>query len=128
VPFFVHGRGLPEIVSRAGTFGKRVMPADAAGEDRFASDSYWWLFRELMDRVKGHPVASLPGLYPTRNRVVRARFDALEAAFDRATPEVVQQAQAAGEPDAAAILDAFTQRCVEQVLAALEELLATFDS
>jgi hypothetical protein len=60
--------------------------------------------------------------------VVRARFDALEAAFDRATPEVVQQAQAAGEPDAAAILDAFTQRCVEQVLAALEELLATFDS
>src|SRR5262249_42812665 len=30
VPFFVHGGALPEIVSSAGTFGKRVAPPDRA--------------------------------------------------------------------------------------------------
>lgn len=124
VPFFVHGRGLPEIVSRAGSFGKRVMAADAAGEDGFAPDSYWWLFRELLDRVKGQAMGSLPGCYAARNPPVRARFDALEAAFEAETPGVLAAAQAAPAAQAAALLDAFTQRCVAQVVAALEELLA----
>ncbi len=127
VPFFVHGSHLPAIVSTAGTFGKRVMPADVAGEDGFSEQSYWWLFRELIDQVKGHPVACLPSLYSTRNPIVRAQFDALEQAFEAETAGVMQEAVAAKHPDAAAaILDDFTQRCVDQVLAALHELLARF--
>jgi secernin len=123
VPFFVHGSKLPEVVTRAGGFGKRTAPADAAVPDTFAADSYWWLFRELMDRVKGHPIGSLPGLYPARNRAVRAKFDALEQEFEAATPDVVQQA--AAHPDAcASILDEFSGRCVGRVLAAVQEFLA----
>jgi secernin len=125
VPFFVHGSKLPAIVSNAGTFGKHVVAADAAGEDLFAADSYWWLFRELMDRVKGHPITSLPGMYPARNRLVRARFDALEREFEAATPGVVRQALAAEHPAGrAAILNDFTEGCVAKVLAVLHELLA----
>lgn len=127
VPFFVHGRKLPEIVSTAGTFGKRVMPADVAGEDKFSAHSYWWLFRELMDRVKGHPITALPGFYPARNQVVRRKFDLLEEEFAAETPVVISAALAATVPDAtAALLDDFTGRCVQKVLSVLEELLADF--
>jgi secernin len=127
VPFFVHGSCLPAIVSRAGSFGKRVVPADAATEDTFSPESYWWLFRALMDHVKGDPAGSVPGLYPARNRVVRARFDALEQAFAAETPAVMAQALAAqSSAAAAAILDEFTQRCVGQVVTSLRELLDEF--
>jgi secernin len=127
VPFFVHGRKLPDIVTHAGTFGKRVVPADAAGQDTFSADSYWWLFRDLMDRVKGHPTTSLPGFYPARNGAVRARFDALEQEFEAAIVAVVSQAVAAENPQAtAAILDKFTSHCVDKVLTVLQELLSHF--
>lgn len=127
VPFFVHGNSLPEIVANAGVFGKRVVPADRASEDTFSASSYWWLFRELMDRVKGDAVAALPGLYPVRNRAVRAKFDALEQEFEAEVAEVMREAVAAQHPNTtASILDDFSQRCVGKVLTALQELLSIF--
>jgi secernin len=127
VPFFVHGSQLPAIVTAAGAFGKRVHAADVAVEDTFSERSYWWLFRELMDRVKGHPITSLPGLYPARNQLVRARFDALEQEFEAETQNVVRQALAAEHPEAhAAILDEFSRRCVDKVHTVLQELLPGF--
>jgi secernin len=125
VPFFVHGRHLPDIVTNPGTFGKRVMSAEAAGEDTFSEDSYWWLFRELMDRVKGHPIATLPGFYPARNQVVRIKFDALEQEFEAETTAIVEQALAAEHAGTtASTLDDFSQRCVSKVLIVLQELLS----
>jgi secernin len=121
VPFFVRGTRLPPIVSRAGTAGKRTVAPQLAPTDTWAPDSYWWLFRELMDRVKGDAVGSLPGYYAARNRLARERFDPLEQAFAAETSEVLERYAASGD---AAILDAFTERCVEQVTAALRELLA----
>lgn len=127
VPFFVHGSNLPGIVTNPGTFGKRVTPADAASEDTFSARSYWWLFRELMDRVKGHATTSLPGMYPTHNRAVRVKFDALEQEFEAETAEVMRQALAEENSDrTAAILDEFSRRCVGKVLMALQELFSTF--
>ena len=127
VPFFVHGSQLPAIVSSTGAFGKRVVAPHVAVEDTFSPDSYWWLFRELLDRVKGNPTASVPGLYPVRNQLVRARFDALEQEFEAQTPSVVQEALAV-DPGAvrAAVLDDFTARCVHKVHAELRELLSAF--
>src|SRR5688572_23350416 len=95
VPFFVHGSNLPPLVSNAGTFGKQVAPPPATPEDQFSPNSYWWLFKELGDRVKGTSLESRPGYYPPRNRRVRARFDALEQEFAEVLPEVLQTAQAA---------------------------------
>jgi secernin len=130
VPFFVHGSALPEVVSRAGTFGKRVVAPDRAREDAFSSDSYWWLFRRLMDVVKGDSLHSIPGCYRAGNQLVREQFDAIEQSFLAETPGVVQQAAAMMETDrpaAAAILDAFSARCLETTMVALKQLLAALD-
>jgi len=131
VPFFVHGSALPEIVSRAGTFGKRVVAPDQAPEDEFSAASYWWLFRRLMDAVKGDPVRSLPDHYLLRNRVVRARFDPVEQAFMTEAPKVAAKAAGLMGTDraaAAGLLDAFTSKCLQASVMALKDLLATFDS
>jgi secernin len=122
VPFFVHGDRLPAVVSTAGTFGKQVCPAPEAATDEFSAESYWWLFRRLNDAVKGDPVHSIPGFYPARNRLVRARFDALEQEFKAQLPDVLSAAQALGKADPRALND-FTAACVERVTAALTELL-----
>ena len=126
VPFFVHGGQLPAIVSRAGTFGKRVVPPHEAVHDEFAPDSYWWLFRALNDAVKGNAIESVPGCYPARNPIVRARFNALEQDFAAQLPDMVNQALASGEVDSAK-LGSFTVACVQRVLEALHGLLTDFE-
>jgi secernin len=120
VPFFVHGGGLPAMVSRTGTAGKHTAAPNKAAIDAYAPDSYWWLFRELIDQVKGDPVGSLPGYYARRNHIVRARFDPLEQAFAAALPAVIDAYAAGRDPS---VLDSFTERCVAEVVAALHELL-----
>jgi secernin len=128
VPFFVHGGRLPEMVSRAGTgqsAGKQVVAPPEAQPDTFSPDSYWWLFRRLMDHVKGDPVNSLPGHYPRRNSRVRAAFDPLEREFEAEVPDVMRKAVKIREtdPDAAAhVLDEFSERCVNKVVAAVHAL------
>ena len=83
-----------------------------------------------MDNVKGDPVNSLPGHYPDRNREVRAAFDMLEREFEVEVPDVMQKAIGMRETDheaAAHILDAFSERCVDKVVAATRDLLKEFN-
>ncbi|HXF61416.1 MAG TPA: C69 family dipeptidase [Caldilineaceae bacterium] len=130
VPFFVHGSALPPIVSAAGSFGKQVAAPQTVPQDTYSPDSYWWLFRELLDCTKGAVTGSRPGYYPKRNALVRARFDALECEFEAALPAVLQRAARLRHtaPEAMAReLDRFSAACVEQVVAALHELLDAFE-
>jgi secernin len=120
VPFFVHGSRLPAIVSQAGAAGKRMVPPHMATADTFAPTSYWWLFRQLIDNVKGDSIAARPAYYSLRNQLVRARFDELEQEFAAEAPEVVGRYAESGDPH---ILDGFTERCVERVAAALHDML-----
>jgi secernin len=120
VPFFVHGSQLPAIVSQAGALGKRVVAPHSVDADSFAPQSYWWLFRQLNDLVKGHPVKALPGAYLARNQLVRARFDPLEQAFAAELPEVLGSYTGSGDPN---ILDDFMARCVERVVSTLHGML-----
>ena len=129
VPFFPHSSQLPEVVSMAGQMGNKVIPADQAGEDSFSPTSYWWLFEQLNERVKGDRVKSLPGWYNERNPQVRERFDALEQAFEAQLPSVMQKAVGLKESNPsgmAKVLDDFSAACVAQVLAALEEMFNKF--
>ena len=129
VPFFVHGNLVPETISRAGAVGRRVLAPDQIMPDAFSADSYWWLFRQLMDVVKGDPIISVDNYYPARNRRVRAVFDALEAEFEAELPMLMQRAsrmRAVDRQASAHILDEFTDRCVRKVVAEVERLLAEF--
>jgi hypothetical protein len=111
---------LPAIVLQAGTAGKQVIAPPQAMADTFAPTSYWWLFRQLMDCVKGDAIVAQPGYYPYRNQIVRARFDQLEQEFAAEVPEIWRRYVEAGD---AHILDGFTEGCVERVVMALEGLL-----
>jgi secernin len=123
VPFFPHGSQLPAIVSTAGRFGKGVVAPSEALEDQFADNSYWWLFRELMDRVKGDPIKSIPNCYSERNQHVREVFDVLEAAFKTELPQVLAHARSKGdEPSQAQVMDDFSADCVRRVVETIQNL------
>lgn len=56
LPFFPQIGNLPEIVSRAGSSGRKVGPAELAQGDQFDAGSYWWL---AQNRVSAQARASL---------------------------------------------------------------------
>ena len=118
IPCFVHGSSLPGTLSRAGTFGKRVVPPSRAEPDGFSEDSYWWLFRDLTDMVNADR--------PARQPEVRAEFDALEAEFESGLRGVLDEASAlkgAGDyAGASAVLDAYTASCVQAAVSKVNEL------
>lgn len=122
VPFFVHGSKLPGIVSAAGTFGKRVIPPSEAGPDEFSPDSYWWLFRDLTDKVNVEREVRQPA--------AREIFDQLEAEFEAGLAAVLADAgglRASGDHTGAAmVLDAYTEACVERAAAKVNELRERF--
>ena len=124
VPFFVHGSGPPKIVSTAGTHGSRVEMPSKTKRDKFSDKSYWWLFRDLADKVRADKKA--------RGPVVREAFDALEKEFQAGLGEVVKSAaklRKSGQQDkAAVILDAYTSKCLAKVIARVKTLRARFSN
>jgi secernin len=122
VPYFVHGGGLPAIVSVAGTQGRSVRPPSSVEADAFDPDSLWWIFRDLHDRASG-------GM-EDRTPQVRAVFDALEKDFEQGLPDVIERAvslrRAGQSDDAAAVLDAYSAACLDRAMAAARELSAAF--
>ena len=109
----------------------QITPADLAREDTFSPDSYWWLFHRLNTLVKGDVLKSLPGYYRKRNPEVRGRFDILEQTFSEQIPNVVNQANQLKEKDPAGmaeILDDFSDKCINQVLDVLQDMLGRFTS
>jgi secernin len=123
VPFFVHGSRLPEIVSAAGTFGKKVIAPEQALQDSFSENSYWWLFKDLRDLTNID--------WEGRNPAVRKEFDALEAEFADGLPEVIHEAvelrKSGKTDDAAKVLDVYTATCVNKAVAKTHELRARFE-
>jgi hypothetical protein len=122
VPFFVHGSKLPEIVSAAGTYGSVVQRPDKVKQDSFSLHSYWWLFRDLADRVNIDRQKRLP--------IARKTFDALEQEFDTAVPAIIKKAVAlrkAGKNEKAAqVLDEFSAGCVGKVVENVNRLREQF--
>ncbi len=123
IPFFVHGGGLPSVVSTAGTTGKRTQPPSQVEADTFSEQSFWWLFRDLCDKTNRD--------WKKRNPVVRSEFDALENEFAEGVPAVVKKAvelRADGKPkEAARVLDAYSAACVNKALKRVNGLRLRFE-
>lgn len=122
VPFFVHGNQLPEIVSKAGQYGRKISAPSEALPDRFSNDSYWWRFRELFNQVSLDREARQPE--------VRAVFDSLETAFEAGLGGVVRRAaslkKANKQEEAACILSAYSAECVDRVLEKVDDFFDRF--
>lgn len=122
VPFFVHGSRLPQIVSTAGPVGKGVIPPSEVEPDSFSEQSYWWLYRDLCDKVNLD--------WKERNASVRTAFDALEKEFAAGIPPIMTKAvelRKAGKVGAAAkILDDYTAQCLKKSVAKVNDLRGSF--
>ena len=121
-PFFVHAGPPPEPVSLAGGAGTAVRPATEAEADRYSPRSYWWRFSRLLDLVKGDQNGRAN---PRRQPNVRGRLDRLEGRFLRGLARVQARAMNAPSEDggeAARALYAYEEKCVEDVLEAVDEL------
>lgn len=123
-PFFVESGGVPEIVSRAGTFGKRVVDPSTAARDSFAEDSYWWLFRDLFELVNKS--------WDERQPIAREAFDSLESDFAAGLGPALDEARRlrrGGSGEAASrVLAAYSARCVERATRKARELRARFSA
>lgn len=123
VPYFVHGSRIPEIISRAGTFGRRIVPPDVAQRDAFSENSYWWLAKDLSDKVEAD--------WQTRNPIVRSEFDVLEDEFATGLPALIKKATAlrlSGKPaEAAALLDGYSASCLNKAVAKTQDLRKRFE-
>jgi dipeptidase len=110
------------MVSTAGTYGRRIEPPSKAEKDGFSPRSYWWLFRDLSDKVEADR--------KHRNPMVREAFDTLEKEFEAGVPDVVKKAvelrRAGQDAQAARVLDDYSIECLNKVLVRLAELRSTF--
>ena len=89
LPVFASASGLPEVLTAAGIEGKTVTPPPQAKPDQFSANSYWWLFRDLLDKIKGDETGTA---FSERQPVARAAFDRLEQEWTARCKEVEQQA------------------------------------
>ena len=120
LPVFASASRLPDVLTTAGAEGKSVTPPPEAKPDRFAEKSYWWLFRDLLDRIKGDETGAE---FSQRQPIARAAFDRLEKKWTARCSGVEQQAIAGKNP---AVLDDFTASCVEEAVAEANRLRAMF--
>ncbi len=100
-----------------------MTPPPQAKPDEFSPDSYWWLFRDLLDRIKGDEIGTA---FNRRQPLVRAAFDRLEEKWAAEAWKVERQAvdlkQAGRSAEATRVLNAFTKKCLEEALETIETL------
>jgi secernin len=129
VPIFIDGGPLPALLSKAGTAGKTVTPPPEAREDQFQDGSYWWLFRDLLDRIKGDEHGRQ---FRGRQRIARETFDEIERRWEtrvaEAEAEAVMLRKEGQVEQAAERLATLTAACVKEGAAAAEQVNAHFTS
>ena len=119
LPVFATASRLPEVLSTAGVESKTVTPPPQAKPDKFSADSYWWLFRDLLDKIKGDETGTA---FSERQPIVRAAFDQLEKTWTTQCAQVEHRAIAQKD---SAVLDDFTSSCVEEAVYTVERLRAS---
>lgn len=126
VPLWVEAQTVPASLAAVGTHPGRPQQPEAADADRFEAHSYWWRFLQLLETTKGNQLA---WEFAARQPQVRAAFDALEERWLAEVPAVEKEALAARSNDpsrCASILAKYSESCVAEVTAVLEELLVEF--
>jgi len=127
LPVFVASGRVPEAFAAAGSAGGQARRPEDAPVDTFAEGSYWWLFRRLLDRVKGDERG---GSFTERQPIVRAAFDELErrwaAELARVRKEALRRRHDHGDAAMAETLAAFTDACAREAAQTATGLIAEF--
>tara|TARA_B100000029_G_scaffold259259_1_gene255946 strand:+ start:15 stop:1391 length:1377 start_codon:yes stop_codon:yes gene_type:complete len=116
LPIFANTSRLPTVLSTAGRLGKTVTPPIQAKPDSFHEASYWWLFRDLLDRVKGDETGTA---FRKRQPIARSAFDRLEQQWAKRSVEAERRAIA---EESSTPLDQLTQKCVNEAVRMVNEL------
>ena len=129
VPVFMGADDLPALLSKAGTVGRAIVPPPEAKQDQYEAGSYWWRFRSLLDLIKGDEHGSR---FLARRRIARETFDELERSWDarvaKAEGEAVTLRKQGEMEKAAKALAALTAACIEEAVAAVEQVKAHLTS
>ena len=117
LPVVVTASGVPEALSRAGT-ARDVGPSpEAAQQDGYADDSYWWRFQRLLETVNGDQLGTS---YRERQPAVRDALDQLQEQF-------VKEVDALTATDADdAEWSALTDDCMRRALSEADQLIMRF--
>lgn len=125
VPVFVDAGAVPETVSTAGSAGLEPRRPEDAPKDGFDARSYWWRFRDLLERAKGDGPAAPE--FARNQPVLREAFDVLEHRWADRLPAVESQAVAlraqGRDEEMRALLRGFTEDCVAEALETTDTLL-----
>jgi len=123
VPVFPAASRLPRVLSTAGQMGKTVTAPPQAKRDEFLENSYWWLFRDLLDNIKGDETGTE---FSKRQPAARAVFDRLERKWmdqcKQAEQRSIDQMKSGKTADATQTLDDFTEKCVAEAIASVNRL------
>ncbi|MEY2193821.1 C69 family dipeptidase [Neobacillus sp. BF23-41] len=123
LPIFMCEQEFPALLSQAGTV--RVKSADPAESqhDQSANGSYWWVFRDLLDELKGNENGTL---FNNNKEIARKTFDQLEQKWlllIRDLEEVAAVLNKAGKrKEAIALVTSFSNECIKEAMEAIEEI------
>ena len=128
IPVFPAAGGIPDCLKRAGTYGKTLCaPSEVRAEDTYQEGSFWWEMRSLLGVVNGDDVGTH---YDQRHTVVRTLFDKLEEKWLSKFRIVEKEAAALKHKDQteemSELLYRFTEECVEDALAVIEDAKKMF--
>lgn len=123
LPIFMCEQEFPEILTKAGTVMEKTMDPTKSYLDSYADDSYWWMFQDLLDELKGDEIGSH---FNKNSQIVRKIFNRLEEKWSTAASEIQEEAatlnKAGRREEAVELVTSFTDKCLRETLAAFSEI------
>jgi secernin len=123
LPIFMCEQDFPAILSQAGTVKMKTADPSKSQPDQSAKDSYWWVFRDLLDELKGNE----NGIFFNKNKeIARKTFDLLETKWLKLIKDIEEEAavlnKAGKRKEAIALVTSFSNECLKEALEAIEEI------
>ncbi|WP_232696692.1 C69 family dipeptidase [Brevibacillus daliensis] len=129
LPIFMCEQEFPEILSNAGTVKEKTADPSKSEHDQSAKNSYWWVFRDLLDEIKGNENGDL---FNNNKEIARKTFDRLEQKWMTLIRDIEEEAailNRAGKRKAAiTLVTAFSNECVEEAIDAIREIRKQIDT
>jgi secernin len=122
LPVFMCEQDFPEILSQAGTVRVKTADPSKSQPDQSAKDSYWWMFRDFLDELKGDENGTL---FNKNKDIARKTFDLLEQKWLKLIRDIEEEAailnRAGKRKEAIALVTSFSNECLKEALEAIEE-------